>query len=229
MTTVFGIKHPLVKSAVLVADRQTTYTMPETGLPVRKSLRRKLWTGKRGNFCFGHAGMADKETYDFFQELCDGKFDIERITKRQYFPELRKLNLKKMGKTVADPQNTSGIVLITRFNNKPELYTCFPLGAVQKEKEVWTTIGSGGKKIHEYMGALQIMSEAKNYVGSEKDPTIRDVIKVGLEAVRRAQSQDIYSDGLDMLVCTPKKIIDHYAELGDDFAKKLKRIQRQYK
>ena len=55
-----------------------------------------------------------------------------------------------------------------------------------------------------------------------------DAIGVGLEAVRRAQAQDVYSHGLDMFVCTPEGINDHFAELGDDFGKKLQRIQRQY-
>ena len=52
MTTVFGIKHPEVDAAVLVADRQTT-SVDETGMPAGKFLRRKLWVSADGNYCFG--------------------------------------------------------------------------------------------------------------------------------------------------------------------------------
>ncbi len=138
---------------------------------------------------------------------------------------LRKL--KRMGRRLPDIQETSGIILVTRFNKNPKLYTCFPLGGV--EERVWTCAGSGDKKISEYMQALQVMFEARDYTGNSSEPETKDVIRVGLEAVRRSQSQDIYSHGLDMIVCTSKGIVDHYADLGDDFGKKLKKIQKQYK
>ena len=227
MTTVFAIKHPAIDSAILVADRQTTSINQQTGLPRGKHLQRKLWVSKDGNFCFGHAGGISNDTYKFIEKLREGGFDIERITKKGYFPELRRLNLKEMGRRVPDSQKISGLILATRFDKDSKLYTCFPLGEV--EERVWTTVGSGEQKVQEYLHALQVRFEAEDYVISEKDPTIEDAIRVGLEAVRRAQSQDIYSHGLDMLVCTPKGIRDHYEDLGDDFARKLKRIQRQYR
>ena len=71
-------------------------------------------------------------------------------------------------------------------------------------------------------------SRAEDYLENGKGPNINDLIRVGLEAVRRSQSQDLYSHGLDMVVCTSEGINDHFTELGDDFGKKLKRIQRGY-
>ena len=132
-----------------------------------------------------------------------------------------------MGREIPDIQQMSAIILLTRFDKDPKLYACLPLGKV--EKRSWTCAGSGSQKINEYMEALQVMFEAKDYFGDEVGPEIEDVIRVGLEAVRRSQSQDLYSHGLDMIVCTPEEIVDHYADLGDDFGKKLKKIQNYHK
>ncbi|MCW8965895.1 MAG: hypothetical protein OQK82_04290 [Candidatus Pacearchaeota archaeon] len=227
MTTVFGLRHDKVDSAVLVADRQATFMDLRTGVPQSKYLGRKLWKSKDDNYCFGHTGLMDEQANDFVNELIDGKFDMEKIIKEQYFEELRNLNISRMGKEVPELQNISGFLLATRFDKNPKLYTCFPLGSVQERS--WTCAGSGDKKIIEYMNALQIMSEAQDYMKEKGEFDIRGVIRVGLEAVRRAQGQDMYSSGLDMMVCTQKKIIDHYSELGDDFGKKLRKIQNQYK
>jgi 20S proteasome alpha/beta subunit len=151
--------------------------------------------------------------------------DIQKVIAEGKFDELRELNLKRMGYDLPDLQKLSGLVLATRFDGKPKLYTCFPLGSVKER--AWTAVGTGDVKIKEYMQALEVLSEAKNYLGKQ-NATLKDVLRVGLEAVRRAQSQDLYSHGLDMLVCTPEGIKDHFTLLGDDFELKLKRIQRCY-
>lgn len=227
MTTVFGIRDPRVEAGVLVADRQTTSLDNQTGIPNGKYLGRKLWTSKDGFYCFGHSGKKDDKIEEFTQELSGGKFDVKKITDKGYFPELRKLNIQRMGRKLPDIQQMSGIILLTRFDKNPRLYTCFPLGNV--EERIWTCAGSGDQKITEYMQALQIISEARDYAENDFKPEIKDVIRIGLESVRRSQSQDLYSHGLDMLICTPKEIIDHYENLGDDFGKKLKKIQNYYK
>ena len=227
MTTVFGLKHPEVEATVLVADRQTTSINPETKAPTGKLLGRKLWVSKDGNFCFGHAGNRDEQTLEFVDKLVSGKYDIEKIVSKGYFPELRKLNIKRVGNKFSDPQNFSGIIIATRFGNIPSLYTCFPFGEVGKR--VWTCAGSGDEKIEEYMNALRILTEAKDYLGNHSKTGIEDVIRVGLEAVRRSQGQDLFSHGLDMMVCTSERINDHYEDLGDDFGKKLQKLQKRYR
>jgi len=227
MTTVFGIKHPKIEATVLVADRQATSLDQQTGIPNGKFLGRKLWKSEDKEYCFGHAGNMDKEMYEFVQKLSSGKFDVKKITKEGYFNELRELNIKRLGREIPDIQKLSGIILTTRFDKSPKLYTCFPLGNV--EERIWTCAGSGDQKINEYMQALQVFSEAQDYLDDASDPKMQDIIRVGLEAVRRSQSQDMYSHGLDMITCTPDNVTDHYRDLGDDFGRKLKKIQKQYK
>jgi 20S proteasome alpha/beta subunit len=224
MTTIFGIKTP--KAAVLVADRQTTSSNVETGMPQEKFLRRKLWVSEDQNYCVGHFGLIDRVTSEFIHELTNGKYDMRRITEKGYFPQLRKLNTKRMGNKLPDLQTMSGLILATRFDKNPRLFSCFPLGSVEERE--WTTAGSGDKKINEYMAAMKILAEAKDYQIDGHETDVKDLVQFGLESVRRSQSQDIYSHGLDMLVCLPEEIRDHYAELGDDFGKKLESIQQQY-
>jgi len=226
MTTVFGLKPDDIEASILVADRQATY-LNKDGMQASKILNRKLWASKDGMYGFGHSGFRDNELGDLIQKLSDNEIDVEKIIKEGYFPELRDLNIKRMGKKLPDNQNISGFILATRFENKPKLYTCFPLGSV--EKRGWTTMGSGETKVDEYISALSIITESRDYQEHRAGSTIQDYIQIGLEAVRRAQSQDIYSHGLDMIICTPEALHDHYADLGDDFGNKLKKIQEFYK
>ena len=222
MTTIFGLTHPSEKMAILVADRQTTRLDGVTGLPKGKSLGRKIWVSDDGDYCFGHTGTIYP---DFLEKLAKGGFDIEGITKRGYFPALRKLNIKSMGRKLPNLKDLTGIILITRFDNDPKLFTCFPLGEVGERG--WTSAGSGDEIVAEYMKSLTVLSQARDYRPVSELKT-GELFQIGLEAVRSAQGQDVYSHGLDMMVCTPERINDHYTDLGDNFASKLRKIQRQY-
>ncbi len=225
MTTVFGIKHPEADIAVLVADKQITTLNKESGITGGKYLSRKLWKSKNNDFCLGHIGSWDNECYEFVNSVSEGKYDIEKIIEKKNFKELRNLNIKRMGNKIPNLRDMSSFIIATRFEDNPKLYACFPLGSI--EERIWTTFGSGEEKISEYMNALNVMGEARDYL--KQDPVDSDdVIRVGLEALRRAQGQDLYSHGLDMIVCTKDKINDHYKELGDDFERKLKKIQNKY-
>ena len=107
MTTVFGLKHPELEIAVLVADRQATEIDTQTGSPVGKVLMRKLWIGENGDYCFGLVGNRDGHTEEFIQKMVKGKIDVEKILKKGYFPELRNLNIKRMGRKFPDNQSLS--------------------------------------------------------------------------------------------------------------------------
>lgn len=226
MTTIFGIKHPDVESGILVADRQTTIGDRRTGLLEGKHLGRKIWINKDNLYCVGHSGLRNKETEEFIENLVEGKYDIEKIVKKKYFPELRKLNIKRMGNHLPNLNDLSSFLLLSRFNNEPRLYTCFPLGSV--EERVWTSIGSGYSRVQEYMDAIRVLSESKNYNANNSPVTLPDILQIGLEAVRRSGNQDIYSNGLDLVVCTPDKIMDHFNDFGDNFGKKLEDIKNAY-
>lgn len=228
MTTILGVKHPEVDLSLLVGDRQSTRIDPRTGFPNgNKDLSRKLWKSEGDNYCFGHAGSVDKQTSEFVENFISEKYDIEEIIEKGYFPDLRDLNINKMGTKIPDMNNLSSLLIATRINNSPRLYTCFPLGAV--EERTWTSIGSGSERAMEYFKALNILGDAQDYQTQERKTNKESIIRIGLEAGRRAQKQDLYSHGLDMMICTPDMINDHYNDLGDGFEEKLKNIQEKYK
>ncbi|MEM4181647.1 MAG: hypothetical protein QXX68_00635 [Candidatus Pacearchaeota archaeon] len=227
MTTLFGLRHPEIEAAILVANKQLTASDSQTGFPIRKYAGRKLWIAKSRDYCFGHSGLRDDKTEGFIYRLINGEYDIYRIIEKKYFPELRKFNIERMGKELPDVNNMSSFLLATRFDKKPALYTCFPLGSVQERN--WTAIGSRFPRIKEYIDALKVLSEAEDYSKKGNKLNLPTLIRICLEAVRRAQSQDLYSSGLDMMVCTPEGINDHFTELNEDFETKLKRIQRRYR
>lgn len=226
MTTVFGLTHPKIEAAILIADKQTTASDQRTGMPLEKRIGRKLKISEDKQYAFGNSGLFDEEFYKLTENLAKGEFDVEKIIKENYFKDLRELNLDRMGRTLPDPKKLSGLLLSTRFEKNPKIYTCFPLGQVETRELV--AIGSGEQKVMEYFQAKQILNEGKDYLTND-EPTLNKMITFGLEAVRRAQNQDIYSSGLDMVVCLPEEIKDHSKDLSDMFGEQLKKINEQYK
>ena len=99
---------------------------------------------------------------------------------------------------------------------------------IVEEREL-SYIGSGSPKVKEYFSALNIVSQAREYLGSEGKTTNEDALRVSLEALKYAQERDIYSSGLDLIVLTPEGITDHADNLKDDFKKRIERIQRIHK
>lgn len=224
MTTILGLNDEKLSVTVLVADRQGTY-FNEKGFPEEKALSRKLWRAKDNSFCFGHAGFRDNEFYDFMAGFSEGKYDLEKIISKKYFPELRKLNMKRMGKKLPDINNLSGLILATRFNSESKLHLCYPLGEVENKE--WASIGSGSEKVTEYLNAKRIIFEARDYKKQSND--IYELIRTGLEAVRRAQNQDVYSSGLDLMICFSEAIVDYEKEFSDKFNESLERFKSNYK
>jgi len=223
MTSVFGLNLPGVEMAVLAADRQSSYGPHKT--PTKKHLGRKLWTSKDGFYSFGHSGTRDERFGDFVSGMVDGSsVDMQRVIGNGYFPELRKLNLSRMGRKLPNLQELSSFLLITRFDNNPKLYTCWPLGDVE-EREV-TFIGSGSEKLEQYVSALNTLSEARNYANTGEPMDSDDVIRIALEGLSYAQGNDIYSSGLDLVIATPDRMHDHFQDLQDDLGRRIKKVQK---
>ncbi|MAG26151.1 hypothetical protein CMI47_11365 [Candidatus Pacearchaeota archaeon] len=225
MTTVFGYIPNYVEAGVLVADKQFTQS-DQAGTPIGKQLQRKLWQNQDGTFAFGISGTMHSENDELVRKIISGDINIQRVTEKGNFPELRKINIAKMGREVPNTDDISGLIGITRFDDKPRLFNFFPLGSVQER--VYTTIGSGSPRVEEYLTALGTMNQAQDYMTS-RTGILTDAIQIGLEAVRRSQAQDLYSHGLDMMVVTPERINDHSEDLDDNFGRTLRSINRKYK
>jgi len=226
MTTIFGLRHPKVDLALLAADRQITIN--GRGQDPEKDLEgRKLCLSDNQMYAFGCSGVYDRGTASLAADMRTGKLDVEKILREGKFPELRELNLSRLGDEVPYMDRLSNFIIISRFNGDPKLHACFPLGKV--EQRIWTQIGSGSSKVADYMDGLSKVSEARSYLGEKRPTNSDDVIRVGLEAVRYAQGKDIYSSGLDMIVLTPNSAVDCFSQLQENFDRKIKGVQKQVK
>ena len=154
---------------------------------------------------------------------------MKAVVESGKFEELRELNLGRLGRKTPDLERMSSFLLISRYDGKTRLQTCWPLGDV--ENRGLTYIGSGSQRAAEYFNARKTLSQTRDYRRLKNDKTeIADIIVAGLEAVRYAQMIDIHSSGLDLVVATPEGLKDHETSLSDDFfARKLKTICRDYK
>ena len=223
MTTVIGIRYPQVDLALLIADRQAT----NNNMREKHIDRRKIQTSQDGMYAFGHSGLANEDLYQLAEKMYAGKIDMQKILKEGKFPELKELNLARMGDKTPTAENSSSFLVVSRFDGKPALHTCWPLGAVEPRTLTW--IGSGSKSIEDYYAALGVMMEARNYLNTQRPPTSDDLIRLGLEAVRYAQSRDLYSHGLDLIALTPNQTVDCVKDLEDDFSERIKNIQAKIK
>jgi len=226
MTTIFGLRHPKVDLALLAADRQTT--IYGKGQDPEKDLEgRKLWLSDNQMYAFGCSGVYDRSAAALAADMRTGKIDMEKVLRDGKFPELRELNLLRLGDEVPYLDRLSNFIIISRVGEDPKLYACFPLGKV--EQRIWHSIGTGGAKVADYMDGLNKVSEARSYLGEKRPTNSDDVIRVGLEAVRYAQGKDIYSSGLDLIVLTPHAAVDCFEQLQEDFGRKIKGVQKQVK
>ncbi|MFH1451714.1 MAG: hypothetical protein ABIF88_00900 [archaeon] len=226
MTSVFGLRHQDVEMAVLAADRQSSYGPGQ--VPVYKILERKLWIADDGLYAFGHSGLRDDKLAKLAKKLVEGKdIDVEKVVTEGKFPQLRELTHERMGDTVPSEDSLSSFLLVTRFNNDPKLYTCWPLGRV--EPRTVTYIGSGSPRLEEYINSLSVLSEARRYLSSGASMDSDDVIRVAIEGLGYAQGKDVFSSGLDLVVVTPDRITDHFKDLQDDLGKRIKRVQKQHR
>jgi len=227
MTTVFGFRHPQVNLAVLGADMQTTIGNSQKGYYEKSLEGRKIWITDNGLYAFGHSGTYDPEMVKFTEDMKSGKIDLAAVIQKGGFEELRELNLKRLGRKKINPDSSSSFLLINRDGKTTNLYTCFPLGDVEPRE--WTQIGSGGDRIEKYMDALYVLGDARGYLPRKGLLSGENIIQAVAEGVRYAQTKDMYSSGIDMVVMTPEKTFDCFADLQDDFEARVKSVQDKVK
>ena len=126
--------------------------------------------------------------------------------KKKRFEQLFKLNCDRFKGKFWDNERQNELLVASRFNGKPELYGCLPLGCV--EKITWgDAIGSGREHAFEYVKSL-------NYLGPE-DITIEDAINIAATALDKA-STDIYTAGLDVVIVTGRAIYEFGQTIRDN-------------
>jgi 20S proteasome alpha/beta subunit len=74
---------------------------------------------------------------------------MEKVTSEGKFDDLVKTNLIRMGGRQWGGELTNSLILATRFDDGPRLFTCWPLGLV--EERYVTGIGSGSDPALSYI------------------------------------------------------------------------------
>ena len=209
MTTLLGLKTEKGgESVVLASDLNRTsssYVGSEDVLYRRQTKEdgQKIHVDDSGQFAFCMSGIFDRFYINFLKLLRSGEIDIRKAIKEGFFEELKGLNLSRWGGEVPKSDMNS-LLIATRFDNKPSLYTCYPLGKLSQR--ACTSIGSGSDYANEHL--LRHVTEIPEKINTSEG------INLAGECLSLA-SRDIYTGGIDIVVLTPGKI--------DSFGDEIKR------
>ncbi len=219
MTTLVGIvardKKPGV---VLASDMTRTYTgwKSEGDVAVREQTKlekQKIYVDNGRKLAVAMAGICDPQYYEFLGRLLDGKIDFRKAIKKHHFEELFKLNYERFSGRMWNQDNQNGLLVATRYGNKPKLWTCWPLGRVE-ERFPATSIGSGSEHVFQYFKSEDLLRP--------HGLSLPEAITFAAEAMERA-STDIHTGGLDIVVVTQNEIKEH----GKAMAQNLKNARRK--
>ena len=204
MTTLIGIKAEKGKKAkqgvVLASDLSRTQTKwtAQGDVAYRqqtKSEGQKIHVDDAGRVAICMSGIYDQGYVDFLSAILEGDIDVRSVVEKGYFETLRNLNLSRWNGEIPNNELMNGLLLATRFDNKPELYTCYPLGKVETRQ--WAAIGSGSDYAAKHITGKGVLIPRGLELGKGIDLTV--------ESLNEA-SQDIYTGGLDLVVVTSRGI-----------------------
>lgn len=224
MTTLVGIAAEKgIKGIILGSDlsRTTTQWRSEGDVAYRQQTRsegQKIYVDDKKEVALCMSGLFDQQYVNFLSAILDGKIDIRDKVRTGFFSDLANLNNARWDGKVPNDNAMSGILLATRFDNIPKLYTCWPLGKV--EERYLTCIGSGS----EY--ALKNISDQGKLIPGRIN--LKEGIDIAISALDEA-SQDIYTGGLDLVVVTPKQIQSFGDQIKDHLRESRKKVLNKVK
>ncbi len=214
MTTIIGLetRYKGASAIVLASDMTGTGTdFDDKGEVVLKrrvqAPYKKLYAAQDGRSVIGIAGIYDTLAQDLVKKFVNGKLDLQKIANDGFFPNMEAIHLKRAkGRFLRPDDSNSALIACLDEDGSPVLYTCFPLGGVERREG--TAIGSGSDYALDFMsqelvrrrGPVDIISE--NYMD----------LMAGMDLSRRAirhSARDIYTKGLDLVVLTPKDIKEY--------------------
>jgi hypothetical protein len=218
MTTIVGIKAGKKgqEGIVLASDTSSTFEQyQEQGDVIFRQKYRgeaqKIIKNNAGDLAFGMSGRFDEQYGRFMFDLEDGEIDFKKALEENYFVELQHLNLWRMEGRFWDGSKTNSLLVATRFDKKPILYTCWPLGRI--EEKDYTAIGSGSNHALNYLNEKQIFKPERL--------SLKDAVSLANEALEKA-STDLYTSGTDIVVITPEQILEFGPKIKKDIDKAKK-------
>ncbi len=215
MTTLVGIEAQQGKPGIVLASDLTASIeswVDKGDVAVRKQEKetvQKIYVSDDKNLAVCMTGTADLAYNDFLQALLRGEFDFKKYAdevERQegaMFNEARNLTLSRWGGRL--PNNDMNSFLIaTRYDGKPRLLTCYPLGITERINS--TSIGSGSRY------AIEKLSLHRSKI--PKYTSLKDAVEWSVEALEAAQ-RDAHTGGLDLVVVTADGIEEHGASISN--------------
>lgn len=217
MTTLVGIVAEDSKIGVILASdvsRTQVSWVTKGDFAYRQqktSEGQKIYVDDRREVALSMCGVYDQNYIDFLSGVLKGDIDIRRRVASGHFPEFEELNIVRWGGQVPNLDQMNSLLMATRFDGDPKLWTCWPMGKIEEKK--WTSIGSGSSYALNY-----VQSQAKlipSYL------SLADGVDLAASSLNEA-SQDIYTGGLDLVVVTPKLIQNYGGEMNEamDIAKR---------
>jgi len=215
MTTEIGIvseekfENEFRRAVTLASDkaRTTTSWKPHGDLAYKQQQRsegQKIFIDNNNDFAVCMSGIYDERYEEFLYGMIRGKLDVKKALLEGCFMPLAELNVSRWeGRMPED--NFNSLLIASRFESKPKLYTCWPLGKV--EERYFTSIGSGSKYALPY---IQKKAKAIPYAVS-----LENSIDLAVEGIKAA-SEDIYTGGLDIVIVTEKEIIPFGKEIDEN-------------
>ncbi|MDD5192971.1 MAG: hypothetical protein PHF67_00115 [Candidatus Nanoarchaeia archaeon] len=226
MTTLVGIRAGQVKEGVVLAsDLSQTKTVwsPQGDVAYRQQTKlegQKIYVDDSRQLAVCMSGIYDQPYIDFLSGILKGQIDFQKAVEKEFFPELANLTLSRWGGKVPENELYNGLLVATRFDNRPKLYTCFPLGKVEERN--WTSIGSGSQFALEHISKQGKL--IPHYLGLE------EAVDLAQSSLDKA-SQDLYTGGLDIVVIAPGEITEFGSEIKAEIerarTRSIERLKRK--
>jgi 20S proteasome alpha/beta subunit len=218
MTTIVGIHAELNGEGVVLASdlNQTQTSWAQYGdVAHRRQTRsegQKIYVSDDRQFAVAMSGVFDDSYTSFLSDILKGKINVLEAIRCNSFKDFLNLNLSRFGGRMPNNDNLNGLLIATRYDNKPRLHTCWPLGLI--EERDYISIGSGSDF------ALNHIASAKKLIPAYMD--LASAVELSAEGLDKA-SRDIYTGGVDLVVVTP----DGIKEYGDKIKNSLKTARKK--
>lgn len=204
MTTLIGIHASNGEEGIILAsdiNRTQTSWQPRGDIAYRQQIRsetQKIYVNDSRDIAICMSGLQDLPYFDFLTKVLRGTIDIRNAIQNKKFEEFLQLHLDRWGSGTPNEDLNSGLLLATRFEGAPKLYSCWPLGGLGEFP--WISIGSGSRFAHEYLSKQDKL--IPGYLSIQEGI---DLAVQGLDAA----TQDIFTGGLDLVVITKSGIQEH--------------------
>lgn len=214
MTTIIGLEtsYKGAPAIVLASDMTGTGTdLDDNGdVIVKRRVQahyKKLYSAHDGKSVMGIAGIYDPLAQELVKEFVKGNLDLQAITSKGFFPEMEKIHLKRAsGRFLRQEDANSTLIACLDQKGTPILYTCFPLGLVERREG--TAIGSGADYALNFINQEILRDRGPIDIVSERSLPLLDGMNLSRRAIRHA-AKDIYTKGLDLVVLTSEGVKEY--------------------